>query len=376
MKKLLFLLPALLFIACNGSRQSSKSLEQKQVAQLFSEKNLYVIDSVKFYADKASPDQVTRGKLLFYQGLDQYLNQNKPEEGMKLFIQSALMNPTGKAYYYLANAIIEKGDTTHVNDALILAFTLEYEQQDEIDYTYSRMYALLNDTTRALDQLDYAFQNGFINKKRIENDKCFDKIRNLRRFEAMMVTNFKDEVALKAKIFKSFLSEFPEASLPLEIQKDSMGNVNGNFINYDYSSFIIGMEEGQFSRDVTNEYLMVARFKTNKNVNAVIYKTITAIVDTLQPAEIKIATYDSTGTVLAELTIGEFAVPTTLTLGSIDTAGVISVKHYTMKWKHDPMESGYAGNERLKDEFNVENKFTIDENGKFIPFIKPEETKQ
>ncbi|MGZ3940939.1 MAG: hypothetical protein ACXVOH_01845, partial [Bacteroidia bacterium] len=125
-----------------------------------------------------------------------------------------------------------------------------------------------------------------------------------------------------------------------------------------------------------NEYLIVARFMTNKNINAVIYKTITAIVDTLQPAEIKIATYDSTGTVLAELTIGEFAVPTTLTLGSIDTAGVISVKHYTMKWKNDPNEHGYAGNERLQDEFTAENKFIIDENGKFIPFIKPEETKQ
>ncbi|MGZ4080225.1 MAG: TPR end-of-group domain-containing protein, partial [Bacteroidia bacterium] len=248
MKKILFLLPALLFIACNGSKQSSKSLEQKQVPQLFSEKNLYVIDSVKFYASKASPDQVTRGKLLFYQGLDQYLNQNKPEEGMKLFIQSVLLNPTGKTYYYLANSIIDKGDTAHVNDALILAFTLEYEQQDEIDYTYSRMYALLNDTARALDQLDYAFQNGFINKKRIESDKCFDKIRGLMRFEAMMVSNFKDEVALKAKVFRSFLAEFPEASLPLEIQKDSMGNMNGNFINYDYSTFIIGMEDGKFSR--------------------------------------------------------------------------------------------------------------------------------
>ncbi|MGZ3864432.1 MAG: hypothetical protein ACXVPN_14335 [Bacteroidia bacterium] len=376
MQKLFCLIPALILISCSGSKQSSASLEQKQVPQLFSENNLFIADSVKFYADKASKDQVTRAKLLFYQGLDKYLNQTNPVEGIKLFTQSALLNPTGKTYYYLANAIIDKGDTTNVTKALGISSLLEYEEQDEITYTYARMYAVLGDTSATLEELAVAFSQGFINKKRIETDKCFDKIRNLMPFEAMMISNFKDEVALKAKVFKSFLAEFPEASLPLEIHKDSMGNVNGNFINYDYSSFIIGMEDGRFSRDVTNEYLMVARFKTTKNVNAVIYKTITAIVDTLQPAEIKIATYDSSGTVLAELTIGEFAVPTTLTLGSIDTSGVISVRHYTMKWKSDPMEKGYTGNERLADEFTAENKFIIDENGKFIPFTRPEETKQ
>jgi hypothetical protein len=379
MKNLLCLLSiSLLLFACNsGSKQSSKSLEQKKVAKLLSENSIFMDDSVKFYTSKANRDQITKAKMLFYQGLDMLVNKKNAAEGIKLFKESALYNPDGKTYYYLANAFIDNGDTSNVSKALYLASQLGYEQQDEITYTYARMSGLLGDTATAFDQLNGAFQMGFVNKKRIETDRCFDKIRNLEAFEAIMISNFKDEVTLKAKLFKSFLAEFPDASFPMEIQKDSISYTeNIRAINYDFASFIIGMEDGRFSRDVTNEYLMVGKFKTDKNINAVIYKTITAIVDTLQPVEIKIATYDSLGNVLAELTIGNFEVPATLALGSIDTNGIITVKHYTIKWKTDPTENGYAGNQRMGEDLVSENKYKIDEKGQFIGYTPDVVTKQ
>jgi hypothetical protein len=371
MKKLFFILSVSLFLfACSsGSKQSSNSIEEKKVNKLLADNIIFNEDSVKSYLYKANRDQITKAKILFYQGLDMLVNKKNAVEGIKLFKESASYNPDGKTYYYLANAFIDNGDTSNVNNALYLASELKYEQQDEISYTYARASGLLGDTAAALDALSGAFQMGFINKKRIETDKCFDKIRNLEAFEAMMVSNFKGEVTLKTKLFKSFLATFPDASFPLEIQKDSICSMsNIGFINYDYAAFIIGMEDGRFSRDVTNEYLMVAKFKTDKNINAVIYKTITAIVDTLQPVEIKIATYDSLGNVLAELTIGKFAVPTTLDLGAVDEKGTISVKHYTIKWKNDPTENGYAGNQRTGEDFVSENKYKIDEKGQFIAY--------
>jgi hypothetical protein len=380
MQKIIFLLPVLFLFACSGGKKhSAKNFEEKQIDKLITETNIFNEDSVRFYIGKASKDQATKAKMLFYQGLDMYINQKKVVEGIKLFRESALYNPDGKTYYYLANAVIDNGDTSRVFQIMSLVSQLGYQQEDEIAYTYARVDAFLGDTASAMAQLADAFQMGFINKKRIENDKCFDKIRNIEAFEAMMVSNFKDEVALKAKLFKSFLTSFPYAAFPLEIQKDSITNINSNsFINYDFASFIIGMEDGRFSRDVTNEYLMVAKFKTDKNINAIIYKTVTAIVDTLPPTDIKIATYDSLGNVLAELTFSDFAVPSSLSTGSIDANGIISVKHYTIKWKNDPTENGYAGNERLEDEFIKEDKYIIDEKGLFIIYTadKPEVAKQ
>ena len=373
MKKVLFQCSILIFLfACtSGGKQSAQSFNERKIDKLISEANIFEIDSLKAYAGKASKDQITKAKMLFFQGLDAVANKQNPLEGIKLYKESAQFNPDGKTYYYIANALLDANDTSRVNLSLTIASQLNYDQTDEISYTYARLSAFLGDTMIAVEQLTEALQEGFVNKKRFDQDKCFDKIRNLRDVESVLVLYFKSDVALKEKLFKNFLNEFTDAAFPLEISKDSICVVdNSNYITYDFSVFVSGMENGRFSRDVTNEYLKISKFAVNKNINAVIYKTVTAIVDTLPPVEIKIVTYDSLGNIKSELIFSDFTLPSTLTTGTIDENGVISLKHFKMNWKNDPTEAGYTGNERTKDEFVSENKYKINEEGQFVEYIE------
>ena len=134
MKKVFFLLALSgLLVSCSGGKkQSAQNKEQKMVAKLLAEKNLLVLDSIKILTDKANPDQITKAKILFFQGLDLYVNKQNHAEGIKLFSESALYNPQSKTYYYLANAYIDLNDTGKAKTALNITRELGYEEEDEI----------------------------------------------------------------------------------------------------------------------------------------------------------------------------------------------------------------------------------------------------
>lgn len=371
MKKLLLLLATAIFITSCGDGKRTGNSEERIINKLLAENNIFVTDSVKLCMGKANKDQVTKAKVLFFQGLDLLVNKQISADGIKHFRESIMYNPTAKAYYYLANAYIDLPDTSKGKRALWIASSLGYEEEDQLAYTGARLSALDGDTLFALNQLKDAFELGFVNKQRIETDKCFDKMRSLREFEAMMVENFKDEVALKAKLFKGFLAEFPQTNFPLEISKDSIVKAHGgNFINYDFAPFIIGMEDKRFSRDVTNEYFSVSGFKTPENIFAAVYKTVAATADTLPSSQIKIATYDSTGKILSELIFCEFTLPTTLKTGSIDENQIITVKEFKIKWKNAPIETSYVDNKWLSEDLLSENKYKIDSSGQFILYTE------
>lgn len=365
---------SVLLISCNSEKkQTQQTTTQKEVSILLPEKYIFRYDSVYNLQGKATQDQMTRGKQLFMQGLDLYVNQKKTADAIPLFRQSLQYFPDEKTYNFLANAYVDLGDTLHA-DSAVNAFNPGPSDNFETSYIIARIEALKNDTNQSISSLAEAFSTGFINKKRLENDKCFDKYRNLQAFQALMVQYLKDDDALKAKLFQSFLASAPKINFPYEMLKDSICladyetlNKKG-FISYDFAPFVSGMEDGRFARMVSNEYVMVAKFNVNTNVDAVLYKTIMVITDTLPATETKIVTYNSTGTIIEEKTFSQFLLPTTLTTGAIDSIGVISVKEYSIKWKTQPTEDGYRGNQWLGEDFVSEAKYKIDADGHFIPY--------
>ena len=163
MKKVLFQCSILIFLfACtSGGKQSAQSFNERKIDKLISEANIFEIDSLKAYAGKASKDQITKAKMLFFQGLDAVANKQNPLEGIKLYKESAQFNPDVKTYYYIANALLDANDTSRVNLSLTIASQLNYDQTDEISYTYARLSAFLGDTMIAVEQLTEALQEGF-----------------------------------------------------------------------------------------------------------------------------------------------------------------------------------------------------------------------
>ena len=180
---------------------------------------------------------------------------------------------------------------------------------------------------------------------KIINEKLFDFIRDDARYISMIVNTFNDDKKLKAMLFKNYLKLIPNLNLPFVESIDSVGNYNHDkYINYDYAVFIPEMENGRFSRDVTNEYLYVGKMELENNYYAVVYKTFFAIADTLNPTKTYVITYDSLGTVIDNEMIGCFCSPTTSQSFIISPDMTIETSEYTYAWKSDPIEKGYAGN--------------------------------
>jgi len=355
---------ALFILSCTGEKGSTaggKFLTPKVVDKLMAENYIFRSDTVYNIMARASKAQVTKSKQLFMQGLDLYINQKNAAASIKVFRESILYCPDPKTYNYLANAYIDVADSVLADSAL----NIFYEPEPDMFYTTARLAALKKDTGMAIGNLTEAFGYGFSNKKRLMNDKIFDFIRSQRAFIALVVTYLEDETKLKESLFKTFLASAPELKLPFEMQKDSISytGIETGSINYDFAAFISGMEDSRFSRDVSNEYYMVGHFDAGNKITAVLYKSVTVIAD-MPPVEVKLATFDSLGNLLDEKIFAQYSLPTTLFTGSIDANKNVSITELEMKWKNDPAEEGYEGNECTGAELVKETRYRIGPDGK------------
>lgn len=368
----LLLLPLCFLLNCTGEKSKSAAggfVSAKEVDKLLEERYLFNMDTVMARMGKVSKDQVTKGKQLFMKGLDLYINQKNAAESARLFRESILYYPDYQTYTYLGNAYIDMGDTLRADSALA-----DYEMPDaDRLYAGARLCAVKKDSASAISNLSEAFAYGFMNKKKLESDKVFDGIRSLAGYQALVVTYLKDDAKLQAAFFKRYLASAPELSLPYAFNRDSIkatqnGITNMQSIDYDFAIFVPGMEDSRFSRDVSNSYYMVGKMKLDNGMYAIIYKSVMVIVDTLPSVDVKLAVFDSLGNLTADTLFAAFELPETLATATIDENKIISVTQYKMKWKTDPLENGYSGNEYLGEELVAENKFMLDANGKIAAY--------
>lgn len=371
MKKLLLSLIALQFVlGCTSEKTPTaqggfSSPSKKQVDKLLAEALIFNADSAYKAMERVSKDQVTKSRQLFMQALDQYINQKNPAASIPLFRESILYYPDIKTYNYLANAYIDVMDTLRADSAIIQVDMGDYEAE----YTLARLYAVKKDTASALSALASAFGYGFSNKKRFENDNVFAYLRNERSFIALVVTYMKNDTRLLHSLFRTFLATAPDLQLPFTISKDSLCETDmealyrTTAINYDFAPFISGMEDSRFSRDVTNDYFMVGKLALDNGRQAVFYKTVVIIADTLPPVEIRMAVFDSLGNLIEEKMFAQFTLPETLVTGSVHEDKTVTIREYKMKWKDDPLEYGYAGNQYAGEEFVNEARFVFGADG-------------
>jgi hypothetical protein len=236
-------------------------------------------------------------------------------------------------------------DAGNAKTANMICSEYNYQPYYEVAFNDALISAIGNDTAMCLNNLSGAIYEGFLNKDKIVNEKLFDFIRDDARYISIIVNTFNDDEKLKAMLFKNYLKMMPDLSLPYIESIDSVANhSNDKYINYDFAVFIPEMEEGSFSRDVTNEYMYVGKINLGSNYHAVVYKTYFAIADTLNPTKTYVITYDSVGTIIDDEVIGCFCSPATSQAFAIGKDFTIESSEYTYKWKNDPIEKGYAGN--------------------------------
>lgn len=331
---------------CSGEKQSVKeNLKSTAVPKALSEANLFVPDSIGLAMDSASVLQKAEGRKYFLQAVDMLVNKKNTQGSIEFFKESIYYYPNAKGYFFLAKADMETGNLDEAGSALGAATELGYEPYFEVTYTNAVLLAMQKDTD-CVGLLNEAVGQGFLDKDRLLSEKAFDFVKNSPGFTAIIVNTFNDDATLKALLFKNYLKVFPDLSTPYTSPVDSASRYNyDTYINYDYAVFIPGMEDGRFSRDVSNEYLYVGKLKLDGGHQAVIYKTVLTIADTLNPVKTYVMVYDSLGNIKDSEMIGCYCSPNESVAYTIRPDNSIESTSYHYTWKFDPLEKGYAGNE-------------------------------
>lgn len=342
---ILIILISVLTFCTSGKETVNETVSNNKIPILMSDEFMFNSDSISKALERATDLQKNEGRKYFLRAMDLLVNEKKPSESIILFKDAIRYFPDGRMFLYLTKAYIELNDIENASKANEICYRIGCDPYYEIPFNDALINALKLDTAACITSLNEAVYEGFLNKNKILSEKRFDFIRADARYVSMIVNTFNDDKRLKELLFKSYLKMLPELTLPLVEPVDSVANhSNDKYINYDFAIFIPEMEEGRFSRDVTNEYLYVGKINLENNYHAVVYKTFFAIADTLNPTKTYVITYDSLGTVIDNELIGCFCSPTTSQAFTIDKDFTIETSEYTYKWKSDPIEKGYAGN--------------------------------
>ncbi|MES2515498.1 MAG: hypothetical protein V4580_15190 [Bacteroidota bacterium] len=331
---------------CTGEKQAvNENTKSNNMAKLLSEDAMYDIDSIVDGLKVVTELQKNEGRKYFLRAMDLLVNEKKATESIVLFKEAIRYFPDGRMFMFLTKAYIELNDVDNASLVNEVCLRVGYSPYHEMVFNDALIYAIKKDTVNCIDNLYQAIREGFLNKDKIINEKHFDFVRDDERYASLMVNTFGDNEKLQALMFRNYLKDMPNLNLPFTESIDSVSNrLNGRYINYDYAVFIPDMEDGRFSRDVTNEYMYIGKIKLDSNCYAVVYKTFFAIADTLNPTKTYVITYDSVGNIIDNEIVGCFCSPTTSQAFTISTDMTIESSEYTYKWKNDPIEKGYAGN--------------------------------
>jgi hypothetical protein len=361
-----FLIPIAFFAACSGGKETSNVKAEKKlpaIAKVISQDAMFMPDSAKAAVKISDPRQKAESRKLFLQGLDLLANKNQAKESIDLFKESILYYPDEKNYIHLIKAYIETADTLMADSVNTFLANFEDIPYYEISFNDALISALKKDTSDVLMHIDEAIMEGFLFKERITEEKHFAFLKDNIRFTSMIVQVFNDDEKLRSLLFKAFVKYYPDVELPLEISHDSARVFNfDKYINYDYATFIPGMDEGRFARDVSNDYCLIGKLKLEGGY-AFLYKSYLAIADTLNPVKSYVVTYDTLGKMIGNEMIGCFCTPSESKSFVINPDLSITITDYSSHWEFDPLEKGYAGNKIVSTEEEKKSKLIISQDG-------------
>lgn len=95
---------------------------------------------------------------LFREAIDAYRNKKDPPGGVALFKRSILLQPTGKAYYELGNALMDQKEYLEATNAYTIAELMDYSPLYKVMYNQACAYSLLGHADKALYYLTSAIE--------------------------------------------------------------------------------------------------------------------------------------------------------------------------------------------------------------------------
>jgi len=351
-------LSLILLAGCSGNKPKVSANEEKlPIPYSLAPQNVYRIDAINEALKTADAVQKAESRRMFMTGLDLLINKNEAASSVEYFKEAIYFYPDEKNYQHLFKAYLK-------NKTLDLADSINTVLLERIDYTEHIFNAALiaaaqKNADLCLNFLRDCVAQGFAFKEKITEEKLFEFLKDNQSYQSLILTHFNDDEKMRQNLFAAFMKQIPYIDLPFEIISDSAKSFNfDRYINYDFALFVPGMEDSRFSRDVSNEYMYVGKFKCESG-QALIYKSYSVIADTLNPVSVNLVVYDSNGTVKSNQEIACFC-------SALESKGFkiwqdmsFEVSTFKTNWEFDPLEKGYAGNKILSREKSAHNTYKI-----------------
>ena len=335
---------AIFITFCSNEQPKKVSVvkNEKKIDYVLVPDSIYSSAAITKALASANEIQKTESRKQFMLGLDLLANKNKADASIEFFKESIFYYPDEKNYQHLFQAYLK----TNKFDLAQLVNNAMYDriEYSEAMFNSALLVAAKKDTNNCIATLNEAVMMGFVFKDRIVNEPLFDFIKDKESYQSLILSTFGNDEKLSKILFKSFVKSFPDISLPFEMPVDSAKSFSfDHYVNYNYASFVPGMEDGRFSREVSKEYMAIGKFKTEAGF-AFVYKVYEMMADTLNPVETNMVIYDTLGKQISIQEIGCFCSPLQSKGFVVNKDFSITIKQYKTNWESNPLDKGYAGN--------------------------------
>lgn len=366
----------LLFLACTTNK---KEYVAKVKLLKLDQDHIYdkeMVSDVIFDSEELDIDSLkVKSRQLFLEGIDEYKNKKNPEKAVALFKESILTFPDAKTYYELGNAKLDIGAKAgdlilgEAENAYEVARFLNFKPAFMIDYKRAciRNCQQKKEGEFVMYELMDAFSHGFSDTTMLKNDehlKSFlndDTYRTLKAKLALIKRQNNAE-----SLFDIYKKSFAAVTTAFEIpvEKVDMKDYKQS-ISYDFSSFIPEMQTSSFSREVSHDFIFVAKVAEKENYTALLYSSINYYGEDMQPVRTQLVTYDTEGNIISsKLFAGQFSAEKIKT-GRIE-GDQITLQDYKRVWKEPIDKVPFEENTVDKYELLAKATFRINEEGKIL----------
>jgi hypothetical protein len=362
MRYLSLLLASTCLFACHSRNTAEKPKEiQLQLSSLYNK------DTVLLVARHTAGKNKDADKM-FLDAIDTYRNKKNPAGGVALFKRSILLQPTGKAYYELGNALMDQKEYLEATNAYTIAELMDYSPLYKVMYNQACAYSQLDYKDKALYYLTSAIEFGYSNLKNIYNDPDLKNVRVQYRwkFDATVKAAFSGATDPEKLEWNLFYHEFRQLEFPLVLDMQYSDKL-GDQISYDYERYVAEMRDATFSRDVGSEYYYVGIVRSTDSVKAVIYAEKDVMTyENISPVYYMVS-YNPYGKLIDKLQIGghkilkdPFKVPT------VHENGNIQITLFQLVYAKDPEEHGLYDNRLLESKELEKEFYSLSDDGHFV----------
>lgn len=366
----LLLLPLLLLISCSEEKPKEKIKLDKHL----SEKDFYQLFKVRAFQEDREEFR-SKAKEVFYLGINSFKNKGDLDSGLFYLENSIRIYPTANAYYELGNVLKDRGFAKEAIQSYQVAEGLGYEPLGSVLIQISRAFAVLQKYNDAGDYLTAAIQGGFTNRKLIEYHPDYKKFVETWQYSEHLKDGFSGLTEPEQFAWFQFKKQFPIVSLPLKVQTDLCANdfEKMSYISYDYETYIPGMRDAKFAREVGVGHYFYANINETEQYVACLYiaRDENFYYDEDSEYEelysIMLCTFDEKGKIIDLKKIaGREEYDDLHEEAEIDLLGNVAVAQYKINYQKNPEKDGYINNPVLSREKVGVRNLMISPSGKIV----------